>query len=74
MARTAIPLENKIEIAQQKVVKAKKNYDVAIEELKKLMDKRDGLKKEKLIDAIERSKKSYDEILEFINSDILIEG
>ncbi len=74
MARTAIPLEKKIEIAQLKVVKAKENYDVAIEELKKLMDKRNALKKEKLIAAIEKSNKSYDDILEFINSDILNEG
>ncbi len=73
MARTSIPLEKKIEISQQKVLKAKENYDVAIEELKKLMDKRDALKKEELIAAIEKSNKSYDEILEFINSNILVE-
>lgn len=74
MARTAIPLDKKIESAQQKVVKAKEKYDVAIEELKKLMDKSDALKKEELIAAIERSNKSYNQILEFINSDILFEG
>ena len=45
MTRTAIPIEKKIEEAQQKVVKAKEKYDAAVEELKKLMDKRDSVKK-----------------------------
>jgi hypothetical protein len=72
MGRTAVPLEKKIENAQQKVVKTKEKYDVAVEELKKLMDKRDVLKKEELIVAIEKSNKSYDEIIEFINGDTLI--
>jgi hypothetical protein len=71
MGRTAVPLEKKIENAQQKVVKTKEKYDIAVEELKKLMDKRDVLKKEELIVAIEKSNKSYDEIIEFINGDTL---
>jgi hypothetical protein len=71
MGRTAVPLEKKIENAQQKVVKTKEKYDIAVEELKKLMDKRDILKKEELIVAIEKSNKSYDEIIEFINGDTL---
>jgi len=71
MGRTAVPLEKKIENAQQKVVKTKEKYDVAVEELKKLMDKRDVLKKEELIVAIEKSNKSYDEIIKFINGDTL---
>jgi uncharacterized coiled-coil DUF342 family protein len=74
MARNSIPLEKKIENAQQKVVRTKEKYDAAIDELKKLMDKRDALKKEELIAAIGRSNKSYDEIMEFINSDVLEKG
>jgi hypothetical protein len=66
-----VPLEKKIENAQQKVVKTKEKYDIAVEELKKLMDKRDVLKKEELIVAIEKSNKSYDEIIKFINGDTL---
>ncbi len=69
MARRAISLDEKIENAQQKVIKAKEKYDATVEELKKLMDKRDALKKEELIDAITKSNKSYDEVLAFINSD-----
>ncbi len=65
MARRAISLDEKIENAQQKVIKAKEKYDATVEELKKLMDKRDALKKEELIDAITKSNKSYDEVLAF---------
>ena len=73
MTRTAIPLEQKIENAQQKVVTAKEKYDASVEELKKLMDKRDSAKKEEILTAVVRSNKSYNEILEFINGDTRIE-
>lgn len=73
MTRTAIPVEQKIENARQKVVKAKEKYDATVEELKKLMDKRDSAMKEEILIAIVKSNKSYDEILEFINSDTRIE-
>ena len=70
MAKAGIPLDRKIEMAQEKVVKTKEKYEAAITELKQLMDKRDALKKEELIAAIKRSDKTYEEILEFINSDL----
>ena len=70
MAKAGISLERKIEVAQEKVVKTKEKYEAAITELKQLMDKRDALKKEELIAAIKRSDKTYEEILEFINSDL----
>jgi len=44
--------------------------EAAVTELKQLMDKRDALKKEELIAAIKRSDKTYEEILEFIHSDL----
>ena len=70
MAKTGISLDRKIEVAQEKVVKTKEKYEAAVTELKQLMDKRDALKKEELIVAIKRSDKTYEEILEFINSDL----
>lgn len=68
MARTtsAASLDEKIEKAQQSVVKAKKKYEDAVAELKSLLDKRDALKKDELIAAILKSNKDYDEILSFI--------
>ena len=70
MAKTGISLDRKIEVAQEKVVKTKEKYETAVTELKQLMDKRDALKKEELIAAIKRSDKTYEEILEFIHSDL----
>lgn len=69
MARTtsAASLEEKIEKAEQLVVKTKKKYEDAVDELKVLMDKRDALKKDELIAAILKSNKNYDDILNFIN-------
>jgi flagellar biosynthesis chaperone FliJ len=62
-------IEQKIEKAQQTVIKAKAKYDAAITELKKLMDKRDACRRDEIIAAIAHSDKSYDEIIAFITSD-----
>ena len=59
-------LDHKIEKAQSDVVKAKKKYDLSLSVLKDLMDKRDALKRDELINAIMKSDKSYDQILQFI--------
>jgi len=61
-------LEEKIEKAQTDVTKAKKKYDDAISTLKRLMDKRDALRKDELMAAITKSDRSYDEILAFIKA------
>ncbi len=68
MARTVglETLDQKIEKAQSDVVKAKKKYDLAVSTLKDLMDKRDTLKRDELINAIMKSEKSYEQILQFI--------
>ena len=68
MARTVglETLDQKIEKVQSDVIKAKKKYDLAVSTLKDLMDKRDALKRDELINAIMKSDKSYDQILQFI--------
>jgi hypothetical protein len=72
MARTtagSASIEQKIEKAQQAVIKAKEKYDVQVSELKKLMDKRDLIKRDEVMSAIAHSNKSYDEIIRFITGD-----
>ncbi len=59
-------LEAKIEKAQQAVIRTKVAYDSATTELKKLLDKRDALKRDEIMTAVAKSKKSYDEILAFL--------
>lgn len=69
MARTGdITLEQKIEKAQQAVIKTKEKYDEAAGELKKLPDKKEAARKNEIMAAIVKSKRSYDEILDFIDS------
>lgn len=62
-------LEAKIEKAQQNVIRAKSAYDSATDALKKLLDKRDAIKREQIMTAVVQSKKSYDEILKFLRED-----
>ena len=59
-------MEEQIEKAQEKVIKAKAAYDAAVESLQKLLDKRDAQRKDELWNAIIKSNKSYEEILRYV--------
>jgi outer membrane protein TolC len=59
-------LEAKIEKAQAEVAEAKDKYEKANAELKALIQKRDNLRSENILKALESSGKSYDEIMEFL--------
>ena len=61
-------LEEKIEKAQAEVASAKKRYDQAVSNLKELTDMRDAMKKEEIVSAIIKSGRSYDEIMDFLNT------
>lgn len=61
-------LEKKIEEAQKKVIKTKAAYDKAVDELQKLLDKRDARRKEDIWKAIIKSNRTYEEILRFIST------
>lgn len=68
MARTVgmDALEEKIEKAQQKVIRAEIAYEAAVDALQVLLDKQDALRTQELMKAIANSNKSYQEILEFV--------
>lgn len=59
-------MELQIEKAQEKVIKTKNTYEKAVEELQRLLDKRDAKRKDELWKAVISSDKSYDEILKLI--------
>lgn len=61
-------INNQIEAAQAVVVKRKHLYDEATDHLKELLDKRKVLQTDELIKAFTKSKRSYDDILQYINS------
>ena len=56
------------EIAKQEeaVSKAKQKYDECVKRLKDLYAKKDEQRKKELFEAVERSTKSYDEIMKFL--------
>lgn len=68
MARTVNVdlLDQKIEKAEQEVVKARKNYEAATSELKKLLDKRDAIRSQELLKMVSESPLSYNEIRDLI--------
>lgn len=68
MARTrrTIPLDEKIEKAQEMVFQIKDKYDAAVEELNKLIKKKQELQRQGLFKAIEASPRSYEEIINFL--------
>ena len=59
-------MEEQIQKAQEKVIKTKAAYDTAVESLQKLMDKRDAQRKDELWDAIIKSNKTYEDILQYV--------
>lgn len=61
-------VEAKIEKAQEAVRKKKKEYDEAIAVLSDLLDKRDALRRDELVKAIMKSDRTYEEVLEFLES------
>jgi len=70
MARTrrTISVDEKIADAQEQVVKAKARYDKAAAELRRLIEKRDAMRRDELWEAVGASGKSYDDILAMVRS------
>jgi F0F1-type ATP synthase membrane subunit b/b' len=67
--RQTASIDDKIAKAQGNVERSKLKYDAAVTELKQLLEKREAMRKDVLINAITRSKRSYDEILDFLKTD-----
>lgn len=69
MARRKLSIDDKIEQQKQVVSKAKDRYEAELEELNQLMKKRDELRNKELLQAIEQSKRSFEEIMDFLSTD-----
>jgi hypothetical protein len=68
MARRTIPIDEKIEKAQDLVARSKERYDSALDALKRLLDKKDEQKKAELIAVIDECGMSYDEIIKLVKA------
>ena len=70
MARGRITIEEKIERQKEVVSKIKDKYDEALDELERLMQKRNELRRKELLEAFEKSSRTYDEIMQFLQNDV----
>ncbi len=65
-AKAEDALEQKIEKAQERVIRTRAAYDEAVDNLQKLLDKKAAIEEKKMINAIKKSEKSYEEIMAFL--------
>ena len=66
MASRLDTLDEKIEVAKEKVLKYKDKYEKAKEELLNLQNLKNEMKRKQLLEAIENSGKSFEEIIAFL--------
>lgn len=59
-------IDDAIREQEEAVMKAKQKYEVEADKLKDLLAKRNEVRRKTLLDAIENSSRTYDEILAFI--------
>ena len=64
--RTLKSIDTKIEVARKLLEKARLRYEKASANLETLLDRRDEERKRELIEAIGKSERTYEEILNFI--------
>lgn len=69
MACRKISIDDKIEQQKLVVSKAKDKYEAELEQLNQLMKKRDELHNKELLQAIEQSNHSFEEIMDFLRTD-----
>ena len=74
MARTRRSLDERIEEQEQVVSKAREHYESEVNKLEQLMNKRDELQKKELMKAIEDSDGSFEEIMQFLQSNTSAEN
>lgn len=72
MARTRKVTSIKEEILKQEetVAKSKEKYDAEVKKLKDLYAKQDEMKKKELFAAVEKSSKSYEEIMAYLQEEV----
>ncbi len=67
--KNPVSIEEVIRVQEDAVAKAKAKYDAEVAKLKDLLAKRDEMKKKELLEAVEKSNKTYEEIMEFLKAE-----
>ena len=70
MARPKKPISMEEEIVKQEeaVERSKAKYDAEVKKLKDMYAKREEARRKALLDAVEKSSKSYEEIMAFVTA------
>ena len=66
MAGRRLTLDERIEKAEKNVRVAKEKYDIALDDLERLVTKRKEMDDKKILEAYHSGDKTVDEIIEFI--------
>ena len=64
-----ITIDEEIIKQEEQVSKSKAKYDADVKKLKDLYVKKDEMKKKELLAAVEKSSKTYEEILRFLQGE-----
>ena len=64
-----ITIDEEIIKQEEQVSKSKAKYDADVKKLKDLYAKKDEIKKKELLEAVEKSSKTYEEILRFLQGE-----
>ena len=64
-----ITIDEEIIKQEEQVSKSKEKYDADVKKLKDLYAKKDEMKKKELLAAVEKSSKTYEEILRFLQGE-----
>lgn len=67
MAKRKVTIDDKIAQAESVVIKTKEKYDAALENLNRLIKKKRELEGKELMQAYEKSNRSFEEVLEFLS-------
>lgn len=68
--RKVTSIKEKILKQEEAVAKSKEKYDAEVKKLKDLYAKQDEMKKKELFAAVEKSSKSYEEIMVFLQEEV----
>lgn len=64
-----ITIDEEIIKQEEQVSRSKAKYDADVKKLKDLYAKKDEMKKKELLSAVEKSSKTYEEILRFLQGE-----
>lgn len=69
LRKNNITIDEEIIKQEEQVSKSKAKYDADVKKLKDLYAKKDEMKKKELLAAVEKSSKTYEEILRFLQGE-----